>query len=367
MKNPIHSLLQGTSRHVVVLGTARMADAVANSFLIVVLPLYIASNNVHGRFGLSPAAATGVVLAAFGVMNAFLQPFAGRMSDRLGKRRAFVVGGLLLLTVLNVLYVLAHSYVILLLVRTGQGVAAALTITATVALVNELSTQSNRGGNMGTYNSLRLLGFGVGPLAAGFVVSSGPYKLPGGLTVNGYDAAFYIAAAGALVSASLVAWLIHDPEKTHPTERRVHLAIRSRDGDHLLDPIFALGVATLVMALCIALLASIETHVNARLDQGARWFGFQFAGFILTLSLTQPFVGRASDRWGRRVFVIVGLVLLAPTTLVQGLVVTSLELLLARLAQGIAGAMVFAPALALAGDLALEGLSGLQLSVLTMA
>jgi MFS family permease len=39
----------------------------------------------------------------------------------------------------------------------------------------------------------------------------------------------------------------------------------------------------------------------------------------------------------------------------------------ARFVQGVAGAMVFAPALALAGDLAPEGQSGSTLSVLTMA
>jgi MFS family permease len=42
-------------------------------------------------------------------------------------------------------------------------------------------------------------------------------------------------------------------------------------------------------------------------------------------------------------------------------------MLFARLGQGVAGALVFAPALALAGDLAREGQSGTQLSVLTMA
>jgi MFS family permease len=41
-------------------------------------------------------------------------------------------------------------------------------------------------------------------------------------------------------------------------------------------------------------------------------------------------------------------------------------MLLARLLQGVSVAMVFAPALALAGDLAGEGRSGSTLSVLTM-
>jgi hypothetical protein len=42
--------LFGTDQRVVVLGIARMADAIGNSFLIVVMPLYIASGNVSGNF-----------------------------------------------------------------------------------------------------------------------------------------------------------------------------------------------------------------------------------------------------------------------------------------------------------------------------
>ncbi|MFP4624650.1 MAG: MFS transporter, partial [Gemmatimonadota bacterium] len=88
---------------------------------------------------------------------------------------------------------------------------------------------------------------------------------------------------------------------------------------------------------------------------------------ILSLAAAQPLIGTLSDRWGRKGFILAGSLFLIPTTLAQGLVVTSLGMLFARLAQGLAGAMVFSPALALAGDLARKGQSGLQLSVLTMA
>ena len=37
------SMLFGTDRRIIALGFARMADAMGNSFLIVVLPLFIAS------------------------------------------------------------------------------------------------------------------------------------------------------------------------------------------------------------------------------------------------------------------------------------------------------------------------------------
>ena len=358
--------LFGVQRGVLALGVARMADAVANSFLIVVLPLYVASGRVDtGALGLSDAAATGLVLAAFGVFNALVQPFAGRMSDRAGRRKAFVLGGLLALAGFNFTYSLAGGFWTLLLIRLGQGMSVAFTITASVALVNELSDPGARGGNMGAYNALRLVGFGAGPLMAGFVVSSGPYRVLG-TSVSGFDAAFYVATAGALVGALLVVLMVRDPERTTQDVGDVALAVRDREHGGL-DAIFTLGVATLVMALCIALLAAIEPTVNERLGQDARWFGAQFAVFIFSVALCQPFVGRASDRWGRKRFVVWGLVLLAPTTLAQGLVSTPWEMVGARLAQGVAGAMVFAPALALAGDLAVEGQSGAQLAVLTMA
>ena len=344
-----------------------MADAVANSFLVIVLPLFIASESVGGTsWGLSDAAMTGMILAIFGFFNAFAQPFAGRLSDRTGRRRVFVLGGLIALAAFNSLYMFAGSYIALFLIRIGQGLSVAFTIVAAVALVNELSTRANRGRNMGTYNSLRLVGFGVGPLVAGFVVSGGPYRVLG-VTFTGFDAAFLVATVGALVGAGLVALMVDDPETTKPTAAPLRLAIRAHDGEHRLDPIFALGLVTLVMAACISLLGSIEPQVNERLGQDARWFGIQFGVFILSLAATQPLIGSLSDRWGRKPFILLGTLLLVPTTLAQGLVTTPWTMVFARLAQGIAGAMVFSPALALAGDLARRGESGLQLSILTMA
>jgi MFS family permease len=176
-----------------------------------------------------------------------------------------------------------------------------------------------------------------------------------------------VAVLGALAGAGAVALLVRDPQETMAARGRVRVAVRARDPDHVLDPIFTLGLASLIMAACIALLASIEPQVNDRLGQDARWFGVQFGVFILSLAAAQPVVGRMSDFFGRRGFILLGLVALVPTTLAQGLVVTPWGMVFARLAQGIAGAMVFSPALALAGDLAIRGQAGLQLSVLTMS
>ncbi|MFC4544154.1 MFS transporter [Halosolutus amylolyticus] len=355
-------------RRVLALSFARMADGVGNSFLIIVIPLYVASDLVSGAtFGLGESMIIGVILSIFGFLNSSFQPLTGRFSDRVGKRKAFILVGLGGLTITNLAYVVAESYVSLLVIRGLQGISVAFIIPTSVALVNELSTTGARGGSMGVYNTFRLVGFGAGPVVAGAVVNAGPYAI-GGLSIDGFDAAFYVAAITAALSSLLVTALITDPASTQANAGAdLSIDVFDSSGTHLFDPIFTLGVASLFMATAIALFATIQPQVNARLDQGSGWFGLQFAAFIFAQVLLQTPIGRACDVYGRRPFVVGGMVLLIPTTLVQGLVWTPEAMFAARLFQGIAGAMVFAPALALAGDLAGEGESGSKLSVLTMA
>ena len=370
-----------TDRRVIVLALARMVGAAGNSFLIVVLPLYVASDLIDisallgTEVGVGAASVTvteplliGIVLSLFGFLNSFSQPVTGRLSDRMGVRRPFVLIGILLLGTASGLYTVATVYWQLVVLRAIQGVGASLIIPATVALVNEYaSADDDRGGNFGVYNTFRLIGFGFGPVLAGAVVEAGPYDLTAiGLpVVDGFDAAFAAACGGAYLSFVLVFLLVRDAAES--SEASDDLSIRVRgEGDRLLDPVFALGLATVAMGMCIALFATLQNQVNVRLDQAPVWFGIQFGAVTVANVLLQVPVGQASDRIGRRPFLLAGFVLLVPTTLLQGIVTDPIVMTLVRLGQGVAVAFVFAPSLAIAGDLAREGESGTTLSVLTM-
>ena len=362
---------------VLTLALARMVDALANSFLVVVLPLYIGrvvalpafvGTNVTVasiQFTVTPELLIGVVLSLFGFLNSFGQPFTGAFSDRTGSRKPFLLFGLALVGVGSAGYIFLQDYVSILLMRALQGVGAAFTIPATVALVNEYSASDERGGNFGLYNTFRLLGFGTGPLVAGIVVSQGPYTLAG-FDVSGFDAAFLVAVVGAAASFVLVTILIADPEQTKAEAADdISIQMRNPDGPGL-DPVFALGVATIVMAFSLAVFAPLANVINERLGQGEFLYSVQFGAAVLANVLFQYPLGQWSDRYGRRPFLLGGFVLLLPTTLAQGFVDSSLLMVGLRFAQGIAIAAVFAPSLALAGDLAKEGQSGSTLSLLTM-
>jgi MFS family permease len=362
---------------ILALALARMVDALANSFLVVVLPLYIgqvvALPGFVGStvplgpvdFTITPELLIGVVLSLFGFLNSFGQPFTGALSDRTGRRKVFLLVGLALVAVGSAGYIFLSDYVSIVLMRALQGVGAAFTIPVTVALVNEFSATDERGGNFGLYNTFRLLGFGTGPLVAGVVVAAGPYRL-GGLAISGFDAAFLVAVAGAVISFALIGLLIRDPEQTaREASEEVSIRMRNPDGPGL-DPVFALGLATVVMAFSLALYAPLGNVINDRLNQGEFLFALQFGAAVLANVLFQLPIGRWSDRYGRRPFLLGGFVLLLPTTLAQAVVADPLVMVAVRFLQGVAVAAVFAPSLALAGDLATEGASGSTLSLLTM-
>ncbi len=368
----------GSDRRVVVLAMARMADAVANSFLIIVLPLYIASGELAvptlegatvAGVPLTLELLIGFALSLFGFLNSSFQPVTGRLSDRTGRRKVFILFGLVVLAVTSVAYALVDSYEALVVVRAIQGLGGAFVIPTTIALVNDLArSDAERGGNFGVFNTFRLLGFGFGPIVAGLVVEGGPYALADTVALSGFDAAFGVAVLGALVSFTLVLLLIEDPDgTTADAGDAVAISITGEEPGQWLDPVFVLGVGTFFMAVTIALYATLQEPINARLDQGPLWFGVQFAAVVIANVVLQMPIGRTADRIGRKPFLVGGLVLLAPAVLAQGLVTSPWTMLVARVVHGVSVAMLFAPALAVAGDLAAEGQSGTTLSVLTMA
>jgi MFS family permease len=366
----------GTDRRVIVLAFARMADAVANSFLIIVLPLYIASGDLllpgfEGTAVLGIPVTLelliGVALSLFGFLNSTAQPFTGRLSDRTGRRKVYILFGLGVLAVTSLAYALVDTYEALVVIRALQGLGGAFVIPTTIALVNDLArSDAERGGNFGVFNTFRLIGFGFGPIVAGLVVQGGPYQLSASATLSGFNAAFGVAVLGALVSLVLVMVLIEEPPVTK-AEATDDLSISIRGDRQLLDPVFVLGVGTFFMAVSIALFATLQEPINTRLSQGPTWFGLQFSAVVIANVALQVPIGRAADRFGRKPFLVGGMTILAPAVLAQGLVTTPWTMLGARLLHGISVAMVFAPALAAAGDIAGEGQSGTTLSVLTMA
>lgn len=341
----------GANRTVVALSAARLGDAVGNSILFIVIPLYVAKLPAPW-FPIPETVLVGLLISLYGLTNALLQPFVGAWIDRVSRRKPFIQAGLVLMAIGTLAFLFAGRFSALLLIRSLQGIGVALTIPASLALMASATEKRTRGGSMGVYTSMRMVGLAIGPLIGGFLHDH-----------VGFDAAFYTGAAFIFLGLILVHFWVHET----PDGGRAKAAgtFRVLDRELLTAGIIGLAIATFLMASSFSMMSALEKQFNQRLGQGAFGFGLAFSALMVSRLLAQVPLGWLSDRIGRKPLIIGGLILMAPATVLLGLAVSTLQLTGFRAFQGVASAAIAAPAFALAADLSRSGGEGRQLSIVT--
>jgi MFS family permease len=342
----------GINRGVLALSIARLADALGNSILFIVIPLYVA-RLPHPAFKVPVPVLVGILISVYGLVNSSLQPLTGALCDRFGRHKQFIQIGLGLVGLATLCYIFANRYLDLLALRTIQGVGLALTVPASMALMSVLTRQETRGSSMGVYSTLRMIGFAAGPLIGGF------------LQVHlGFDAAFYVGASFVFLAVLLVqVWIKDSPIGTG---KRRGSGFRIIDRSLLSPGILSAGIATFLAANAFSMVTTLENEFNARLNLNAFTFSIAFSGLMIGRLFSQVPLGRLSDSIGRRPLVITGLLLMAPATILLGEASSMLQLSILRITQGLASAAIVAPAFAVVADLSSAESAGRQMSVVTM-
>jgi MFS family permease len=342
----------GGNRVVIALSSARLGDAIGNSILFVLIPLYVAALPAPA-FPWPETVRVGVLISVFGLVNAVLEPVFGALIDRAGRTKPFILAGLVMMAIATLGFLLAVRYTDLLFLRTLQGIGVGVTVPAALALMVSASTKSTRGGAMGIYTTSRMLGLGIGPLIGGLLYDA-----------YGFAPAFTVGGAFIILALVLVNMWVKDPPRRTPLPKSVKVKIIDRK--LLSAGIIGAAFATLIMAVDFSMISSLETQFNAKLGMNAFIFGLAFSAVVFSRVFVQVPLGRLSDHWGRKPFIIAGMLLLVPSTALLGYATTTTYLMVLRLIQGIASAAVAAPAFAVAGDLAQVGGEGRQMSILTM-
>lgn len=170
----------------IALTVADLAYFTAAGVSIFALPLY-----VTGPLGRDEIAA-GVAFGVFAVSALVLRPFAGRLTDRVG-RRPLLIGGALLAAACLALTAVAADLVTIVVLRLTAGVAEAAFFVAGFAALADIAPVERIGEAL-SYNSLGLyLGIALGPLLGELLYEN-----------LGYPAAWLGAATLALLAAVLV-------------------------------------------------------------------------------------------------------------------------------------------------------------------
>ncbi|RYC07407.1 DHA2 family efflux MFS transporter permease subunit [Nocardioides zhouii] len=115
------------------------------------------------------------VLNAYNIVFAAFLIVCGRLTDLLGRRRAFV-GGVVLFTAASVLCGAAPSVELLIAARVLQALGAALVVPSSLALVVEAFPEDRRAHAIGLWGAAAAVAAGLGPPLGGALVELGGWR-----------------------------------------------------------------------------------------------------------------------------------------------------------------------------------------------
>lgn len=343
----------GANRAVLALSFARMADAIGNSILFIIIPLYVAKlPDVY--FNLPLTVLVGILISAYGLILALFQPLMGALSDKLGKRKLLIQIGLALVSFSTFSFILAENFAELLILRILQGIAVAITIPAAMSLMTLITKKETRGGSMGIYSTFRMIGFAAGPLIGGYLQ-----------TRFGFNSAFIAGSVFILIAILLIQLWVKEVETS--AKERKKIKMKFIDLSLLTPGIVSAALATFLMSSAFSIVVTLENEFNAKLNMNAFGFATAFSALVFSRLIFQIPLGHYSDKIGRKPLILFGLIIMAPATIFLGEVTTILQLIILRLVQGFAAAAIAAPAFAVAADLSHSGGEGRQMSLVTAA
>jgi MFS family permease len=165
------------------LSISKFFKDLGTGILAFLIPLYIVQTHSVFAPEIPDVVKAGIVTTVFGLFNAFSQPISGRLSDRLDKRKPFVIFGLAGFIAASVLYSYVSVFEHVVLLRAIQGITVGAAVPAIIAMVTHFSTSGTRGRAIGIYSSMRGFGYGIGAMVGGIVA-----------TYYGFTAGFYLCA-----------------------------------------------------------------------------------------------------------------------------------------------------------------------------
>lgn len=276
-------LFHGLRPNVLWLGFASFFTDFASEMVFPLMPHFL-STVLHAS-----KATLGLIEGSADSLAALLRIFSGWASDRVGKRKPFILWGYALSSAMRPVYAVVtapwHVLVIRLTDRLGKGVRLA----ARDALIADSCEKEARGRAYGLQNAMDQLGAAVGPLVAGAMLASG----------MGFREVFFWTAVPAAFVLLFIGALVKDvPVAAQDKPLRLSMRPFSANFRWFLATIAVFTLANSSDAFLVQRMPEIGIPL--------KWATVVWAGFNVARALTALPGGALADHFDRRYVMLAG-------------------------------------------------------------
>ncbi|MEH2080182.1 MAG: MFS transporter [Nostoc sp.] len=314
-------------RNLLILFTAGLLFWSSLSSFLPTLPLYI--NDIGAS-----KQEIGIVMGSFAIGLLLSRPMVGRLADERGRKIVLLLGTLVA-AIAPFGYFATRSIGLLILVRIFHGISIAAFSTGYSALVTDLAPTNTRGEIIGYMSLATPIGLAIGPALGGYLEAT-----------SGYGILFLLSAELGFVA------LLGIVQVTNPAMQRQE---QTQGEDRKFWQILAsprVRVPTIVMLLVGLSLGAVHTFVALFLKSTSVDFngGLFFTAAAFSSFGIRIFVGKASDRFGRGLFITFSIFCYVLALILLWQANNAIVFLLAAIAEGAGSGTLFSMMITMMAD-----------------
>ncbi|MBK1989190.1 MFS transporter [Sphaerospermopsis aphanizomenoides BCCUSP55] len=252
--------------------------------LLPTLPLYIESLGATKQ-------QIGIVMGSFAIGMLLFRPQVGMLADRRGRKIVLLIG-MTVAAIAPLGYLVVKSLIALMIIRAFHGISIVAFATAYLTLVGDLAPEHRRGEIIGYMSLVNPIGVALGPAIGGYLQAT-----------VGYTALFLSSATLASLGLICILPIVNPPVIEQPKNS-------TDDGfwQLLISP--RVRVPAIVLLLIGLALGTVHTFIalyikSTGIDLNA---GLFFTAAAISSFGIRLVAGRASDKYGRGLFVTFSLV-----------------------------------------------------------
>ena len=279
----------------------------------------------------------GIIMGSFAIGLLVFRSYLGKLSDRKGRRYTMRIG-LIVAAVIPLCYALLPSIPLLMLFRAIHGISIAAFASSYSALIADIAPIEKRGEVIGYMSLVNPLGLAIGPALGGLMQEAW-----------GYQPLFITASLLAFVGL-LLTTQIEDKANESDRQTATTTVTKSKFWQTFLSsrvrvPSTILLLVGVAFGTLSAFMPILMQQKNISLNAGLFYMAAALSGFIIRFP-----VGRLSDKWGRGVFISIGICFYALTMGIICFASSNYQFLLAGVSEGLGSGILIPAIVALLAD-----------------